>query len=288
MRPLGSFFQEPPPELVFELSETGITVAKTRDPAQMSFHPLAPGVISASPLRDNVLLPDALAEAVRGAAPMNGNRKRRRAAVILPDYCARLSVLDFDHFPEKPEEQLALVRFRIKKTVPFDVDSATISYRPQSTRDVVVAATPLEIIARYEAPFRAAQIHPGFMTVSSLACLDLVAPQGIQVIGKINGHVLTVMVMQNEILKLIRSLELTDFTVEEIAADLYPTFVYIEDNLNARADRILLSGFGGLQEDARRQFQSELGVDVGILQSPFAPVTERDAGLLGYLQAVKA
>jgi hypothetical protein len=35
-----------------------------------------------------------------------------RAAVILPDYCARVAVLDFDAFPDDPEEQQALVRFR--------------------------------------------------------------------------------------------------------------------------------------------------------------------------------
>ncbi|MDQ6698912.1 MAG: hypothetical protein M3Z36_01850 [Acidobacteriota bacterium] len=282
----SNLFQEPPPELVFELSEGGVTVAKTSDPLSKAFHALPPGVISASPLRDNVTQPEVLAATVLAAAPANGNRKRRRAAVILPDYCARLSVLDFDNFPDKPEDQMALVRFRIKKTVPFDVDSAAISYKAQSTRDVIVAATPADIIAHYEAPFRAAQIQPGFVTISSLACLELVKPEGIQVIGKINGHVLTVMVFQNGVIKLIRSLELTEFTISEIAADLYPTFVYVEDQFGARVDKLTLSGFGGLEEEARKQFQSELGVPVDALQSRFGAVTERDAGLLGYLQGL--
>lgn len=282
----SNLFQEPPPELVFELSEGGVAVSKTSDPLSKAFHALPPGVISASPLRDNVTQPEVLAAAVLAAAPANGNRKRRRAAVILPDYCARLSVLDFDNFPDKPEDQMALVRFRIKKTVPFDVDSAAIRYKAQSTRDVVVAATPADIIARYEAPFRAAHIQPGFVTISSLACLELVKAEGIQVIGKINGHVLTVMVFQNDVIKLIRSLELTEFTISEIAADLYPTFVYVEDQFGARADKLLLSGFGGLEEEARKQFYSEIGVPVDVLQSRFGPVTERDAGLLGYLQGL--
>ena len=51
--------------------------------------------------------------------------------LILPDYCARVAVLDFDTFPSDPAEQLALVRFRIKKSVPFDVDSAIVSYVEQ-------------------------------------------------------------------------------------------------------------------------------------------------------------
>ena len=51
--------------------------------------------------------------------------------MILPDYAARVSVLDFDSFPSTPEEQLSLVRFRVKKTIPFDIDSAAVSYYVQ-------------------------------------------------------------------------------------------------------------------------------------------------------------
>ena len=75
-------------------------------------------------------------------------------------------MLDFDSFPKDPAEQNTLVRFRVKKSVPFDVDSAAVAYhvqpRPGSkTLDVVVVVTALEIIARYEAPFRAAGLQPG-------------------------------------------------------------------------------------------------------------------------------
>ena len=64
----------------------------------------------------------------RASRRRNGAKKRRPAAVILPDYAARVSVLDFDSFPSSPEEQLSLVRFRVKKTIPFDIDSAAVSY----------------------------------------------------------------------------------------------------------------------------------------------------------------
>ena len=37
--------------------------------------------------------------------------------------------------------------------------------------DVVVAVAPLEIVARYEAPFRAAGMNPGLVTTSCLAAL---------------------------------------------------------------------------------------------------------------------
>jgi len=137
-------------------------MARTGKTPELGFRALEPGVISVSPLRDNILEPEKLATIVRSLVPPNGSRKRRDAALILPDLCARVSVLDFVDFPTDPKEQLSLVRFRMKKSVPYDVESAALNYFPQAGAengkryDVVVAVVPLEIVARYEAPFRAA------------------------------------------------------------------------------------------------------------------------------------
>src|SRR5438874_10551509 len=160
---LASLFKDPPPAYAFELSEAGIATADVPR-AQTGFHPLTAGTISVSPLRDNILMPDELAAAVRRLAPANGNRKRRETALILPDYCTRVAVLDFDSFPADPKEQLSLVRFRMKKSVPFDVESAAVGYWAQTGAgvkvDVVACLAPFEIIARYEAPFRAVGMNP--------------------------------------------------------------------------------------------------------------------------------
>ena len=108
--------------------------------------------------------------------------------MILPDYCARVAVLDFDTFPSDLEEQQALVRFRLKKSVPFEVDTAVVSYveQPRSGAKVEVLAAVMssDIVVQYEAPFRAAGFHPGLVTTSSLAALNLLAPDGITFAGK--------------------------------------------------------------------------------------------------------
>src|SRR5713226_9222283 len=227
---LATLFKDPPPAYAFELSEAGISSAELARAPQTGFHPLTPGTISVSPLRDNILMPDELAAAVRGLAPVNGNRKRRDTALILPDYCTRVAVLDFDSFPADPKEQLSLVRFRMKKSVPFDVESAAVGYWSQGTgagkQDVVAAVAPVEIIARYEAPFRAVGMNPGFVTTSSLAMLQLIDGREVAVVAKLTGAVLTLMVLKHGVLKLIRCLELGD-----VAADLYPTFAFVEDQL---------------------------------------------------------
>ena len=287
---ITSILQDPPPSMAFELSEAGIAVARMSGKTELGFHPLKKGVLEVSPLKDNVIEPDELSIAVRGIVPQAASRKRRDVALILPDYSTRIAVLDFDNFPSDPKEQASLVRFRIRKSIPFDVESAALSYYAQPGAekkcDVVVVVAPLEVVARYEAPFRTNGLNPGLVTTSSLAALNLVQDGGITVVAKVTGHVLTVMVLEHGRLKLVRCLEIAGTDIAEIAADLYPTFVYIEDNLGAKAENLLLCGFGDRLEPARQQFQQELGVPVAPVRSPLSPPGENNAGVLGYLRSL--
>jgi type IV pilus assembly protein PilM len=291
MRFLSSLFgmlSDPPPMMAFELSDAGIAAARFRPEVSLDFHPLKPDVISASPMRDNILDPDALAAAVKAIAPANGNRKRRDVALILPDYCARISVLDFDGFPSDKKEQLSLIRFRVRKSVPFDVESAAIGYWPQALGnkkfDVVVALAPWEITSRYEAPFRKAGWNPGLVTLSSLAALNLVRGNQITVVAKLNGCIFTILVLEKGVLKLVRCLDLPAATLEDVGVDLFPTFVYVEDQLGAKAEKLLLCGFGEMMEDAERQYQAELGIEVEAVRSSFGLAGSANAGLMGYVQ----
>ncbi|HCC58751.1 MAG TPA: hypothetical protein DEQ47_16140 [Solibacterales bacterium] len=281
---MSSFFSrlvsEPPPELLYEISENGIAMVRLSQPAHVQFHAFEPGVISASPVRDNVLLPDVVADGVRAVTP-TGNSRRRRVVLLLPDYSARVSVLDFDKLPEDAEERQALVRFRMKKSVPFDMESAALSYRVQSGpgTSVVAAVSPIEIVARYEAPFRALNLHPGIVTISFLAALAL-APvsSAITVFAKLSGRALTVVVLQNGQIQLIRSIEIEALSLAEIANDLFPTVVYTEDHFGSRAAELLICGFGGMEREAIAYFESSLEIKVRALST-------RDAGLAGYLSA---
>src|SRR5262249_50831462 len=155
--------------------------------------------------------------------------KRRRASVILPDYAARVTLLDFDSFPSTAEDQLSLIRFRVKKTIPFDVDSASVSYfvQPSSSKgkvEVVAVSVAVEVMARYEALFRSAGFHPGEITTSALAALNLYHGSGVGVVAKLAGRVLTVIVLDGEILKLFRCVTLEEVSEPEIRAILQPTF----------------------------------------------------------------
>jgi hypothetical protein len=74
--------------------------------------------------------------------------------------------------------------------------------------------------------------------------------------------------------------------MEDIAAVLVPTFVYIEDNLGRRAEKLLLCGFAAATSQAEMRFAEELGVEVEALRSPLGAPGENNAGLLGYLRSI--
>jgi type IV pilus assembly protein PilM len=279
---LTRFAQDPAPAHVFEFSEAGVAYSTE---GRQGFAELPAGSVVVSPVEDNLLSADIVAQAIQRIAPANGGKKRRPAAVILPDNAVRVSLLDFDSFPSAPEEQLALVRFRVKKTVPFDIESAAVSYFVQpgtggkKKADVVAVTVSFEILARYEALFRSLGFHPGEVTSSSLAALELYQESGVVVIAKLAGNVVTVMAIADGRLKLFRCLELEEVTDEELLGVLHPTFAYVEDELAQPVSKLLLCGFGRAPEG--------ISVPTETLRSRLGSVNGFNAGLMGYLEAVQ-
>jgi type IV pilus assembly protein PilM len=282
LKQITHLVKDPPPSHLFELSEAGMAFAQGTD---TGFLPFDPGTLVVSPVEDNLLRTDAVVSAIARLAPVNGSKKRRPAAVILPDYAARVSVLDFDSFPTVPEEQLSLVRFRVKKTVPFDIDSAAVSYfvQPVANKkkiEVLAVTVAMEVMARYEALFRSAGYHPGVVTTSALAALNLYRGEGNAVVVKLSGRALTVAVIAGATVKLFRCVLLDEATEEEILLVLYPTFAYVEDELNAPVNKLILCG---LPPETVASFRCE----VEPLRSRFGSPGPFNAGLLGYLELVE-
>lgn len=285
---LSNLVQDPPPDYVIEISESGLAYARPAAGAVPAFQPLEPGVLAVSPLVDNVLKPDALADAIRVITGPGSGRKRGRAVLILPDYSARVAVLSFDQFPTDVEEQRALVRFRMKKSVPFDVETAALSHYVQSPgkrgAEVVVVVAALEIVARYEAALRSAGLHPGLVTTSGIAMAELASQNGISILARLSGRQISVLVTNGGALKLVRTVEMANTSADEITGVLFPTLAYVEDELGAHADRLSLCGFG----DGGRlpEWVADLQIPVEPLRSRLGVPGGNNAGLLGYLESV--
>jgi type IV pilus assembly protein PilM len=277
---LTRLVKDPPPDHAFEISEAGISYAQG---TRTGFEAFEPETITVTPSADNILRPERVSDMILHIAPAAPGKKRRRAALILPDYAARVTVLDFDSFPTLPAEQLSLVKFRIKKTIPFDIESAAVSYYVQPAHgkkvEVLAVTMAFEIVARYEALFRAAGFQPGEVTTSSLAALNLYRGEGVAVIAKLSGRVLTVTVISGATIKLFRCVMLEGPDDEEILSVLYPTFAYVEDELASPVKKLILCGF-------KHGAPQGLKCDVEQMISRLGTPGEFNAGLLGYLETV--
>ena len=100
--------------------------------------------------------------------------KERQTTLVLPDAAMRVLLLDFDTLPAKAVEALPVVRFRLKKLLPFDSDEAVVSYQVMSH----VAATwcgcwrwrcRRMCCCEYESVVREAGFEPGAVLPSTLA-----------------------------------------------------------------------------------------------------------------------
>ena len=101
--------------------------------------------------------------------------KTRDVTLVVPDAAVRVLLLDFDELPAKAAEALPVVRFRLKKLLPFDADDAAVSYQVMASAresiQVMAVAMPHEVLADYESVVREAGFEPGAVMPSTLAAL---------------------------------------------------------------------------------------------------------------------
>src|ERR1700741_288475 len=92
---------------------------------------LAPGSVVPDLTELNLREPEAVRKAINDAIGGIAGRARDVIAVV-PDAAVRVVLLDFDTLPPNAQEAESVVRFRLKKSLPFDVDKAKVSYHTQA------------------------------------------------------------------------------------------------------------------------------------------------------------
>ena len=167
------------PRLACEITLDSVIAARASDNSPVEVFTsrrLNPGVIAPGLNIPNVLDAEGLRLSLSSALSAVVG-KSRDVIVVLPDVAIRMMLLDFEALPTKAEEIAPVIRFRLKKSLPFDVDQAALSYemiRTNGTIRAVAAVSPREIIEEYEKAFRAAGYEPGVVLPSSFAALGLV------------------------------------------------------------------------------------------------------------------
>jgi type IV pilus assembly protein PilM len=201
----------------------------------------------------NIQNADALRNAITGAlTPVRG--KSHDVVVVLPDAVVRVLLLEFEDLPTKAQEARSVIRFRLKKSLPFDVEEAALSCdirRANGTIQVVAAVSPREVVQEYEAAFRDAGYAPGVVLPSSLAAMGLIEGDRPALLLKVDPANITVAAAEKGELRLIRTLDNPhgeNVAAAELAEAVLPSIVFFEDTFGARIEQIFVTGVPSIDE----------------------------------------
>jgi len=246
--------------LAGRISENGRTVE------MCSARELAPGSVVPDLTESNLRQPEAIRKAINEVIGSVAGRSRDVIAV-LPDAAVRVVLLDFDTLPSNVEEAESVVRFRLKKSLPFDVDKAKVSYHTQASLGglrVVAAVALASVVEDYEMAFRDAGYSAGIVLPSMLAALGAAEADRPTLVLKVDARTTSLAILDTGQLLLFRTLENTrgvTVTGEQLAEEVYPSVVFFQDTYHTNIERIYVAGLpesGG----AAPALRAQTGADV--------------------------
>lgn len=274
IRRLGEWLDAMPhPPLVCEIAQTHVAAARwgRRRLALEGYaiESLPEGAVTPSPMEGNIRDAEAVHTALRrvlARLPAHGNE----LALLVPDAVVRVFILPFETFPRRAEDAMPMLRFRLKKSVPFDVEETTISAMRQKGRseglEIVAALARQKILSEYEAAITEAGAASGVVLSSTLAALAVVADEGATLVARLTGTNLTIAIVHGDTLCFYRSTEMgSDASVLEPKAlldEIFPAVAFYQDTWGASLGRVRLAGLGQRLEVFRQVISGEVGCAV--------------------------
>lgn len=242
------------PRLACEIAPDGIFAARSagvESPLDEAvFAPLADGSVSAgvtAPLfRDSSAVQTALKDALDSF-----DSRGRDWTFIVPDACTRVHILDFDTLPAKAQEILPLVRFRLRRLLPFDADLAGVSYqllgssnstRKEAAVQLITAAMPAEIRDEVESMARSLQREPGVLLPATLAALAALPDTGSHLLVHTEKDSMTTAINHNGELLLYRATDRATTDPGEMAQAVLVAAAYYEDALHVPMQEVWVAG----------------------------------------------
>jgi type IV pilus assembly protein PilM len=282
-----------------EITSQGVVAARSADAssplAAVARVELAEGAVVPSLRLGNIVDRVAVAAAVRKALEGVDARPNSRNAditLVIPDPAVRVLLLDFDSLTTKQSEALPIVRFRLKKLLPFDADEAMVTYQIMSTSRglvrVLAVAMPHDVLSEYETAVREAGFEPGSVLPSTLAAIAALESDGTSLLVNANTAGVTAAIVESGILLLHRSVDLQHHEGEnlegievtpadqaatdlrkvslgtEIAQSVSVAAAYFEDTLAKSPNLVLSAGPLGAERLSRMLRDAGVGPEDGL------------------------
>jgi type IV pilus assembly protein PilM len=267
---MNSGSNTPKPKLACEIAADRVLVGRLgeggRSLEACAARELAPGSVVPDLVEGNLRQREAVKSAVEEALGSVAVRSRDVIAIV-PDAAVRVVLLEFDTLPTDSEEAASVVRFRMKKSLPFDVDKARVSYHAQKSNEgvrVVAAVALSSVVEEYEAAFRDAGFSPGVVMPSMMAALGAAIGESPTLVVKVDARTTSIAILNAEQLQLFRTLENTrgvTITGEQLAEEVYPSVVFFQDTYHLNIERIFVAGIADIGS-AAPALQAQTGAEV--------------------------
>jgi type IV pilus assembly protein PilM len=277
VRRMAQWLDAPPhPLLVCEIAAEHVAAARwTRTTWAMegfAIEPLTPDAIAPTAVETNLLNAAEVRTAIAKVFGQLGV-KGQEVALLVPDPVVRVFVLHFDTFPRSVAEATPLLRWRLKKSVPFEAEETLISFMRQAPRedgvDIVTGLARLRIIREYEQILESAGMTPGVVMSSTLAAIPLLDDTRPCLLARVSGKSLTTAIVREGILCGYRCTDLpsrlSELSPQALLDEIYPVAAYYQDSWKEGIASVRLAGLGERAPEFRGLLERELGCPVSSL-----------------------
>jgi Tfp pilus assembly PilM family ATPase len=275
-----SWFASPPPPAAIEIDARRVSVVSvsSRSVTGYASEPLPPGLVTPALNGPNVHDAAALTAAVKAAVDRVSPRPRR-AALILPDSVAKVSLVRFEKIPPKAQDLEQLIRWQVRKAAPFRIEDAQVSWAdasdvPGGGREYFVVLARRYLIHGYERICEAAGVHAGTVDIVSTNLVNAVLatrPQlaaGDWLLVHTAADSSTLVVVRNGHVIFFRNRP-GDAIAEDMGDLVHQTAMYYQDRLGGSSfARVVLSGSSGMSADAGARVRAQIEERVGVRVEP--------------------
>jgi len=243
----------------------GVTSSRKKITAK-GISTLPPQAVNGSLLDKNIVDHDGVLEFLNQLIRDTGFNGHE-IGVVIPDDSVRIAFVTTESLPRSEEERTAFIRWKLKKTVPFDIDNSQIAYNVVATRssgeskgtDLLVTLSPRSVVEEYEHLMDAMGFEAGFVIPSSLAALNLFAvPAGDVLFLKIAPGCIATTIFRNGQAEFYRKVSETP-----LFDAIYPTLMYYQDKLNGSGlASVTVCGYEKELDDELSDLQGRMNVPV--------------------------
>lgn len=221
-----------------------------------------------------------------------------RVALVVPDSVARVSLVRFETVPARASDLDQLIRWQVKKTAPFPIEEAQVSYvrglRSDEGQEFLVSVARRAVIEEYEGLCGEAGAHAGIVDLSTFGVINAllasgVAPAGDWMLINIAPDSASIAIMRGSDLILLRS---RSADAGGSAVDLmHQTAVYYEDRLKGTGfNRAFVVGIAyarGDVDQVRHSLEERIGTSIeSVDPRQVATLTDRISAPAAVLDAL--